>query len=72
MNRIGLLALVLALLADAPARAKGFALRDCQPVAADSLAAPVRWRGPLRAIGGKPIRLAFSLRKARLFAFGLR
>ena len=50
----------------------GFAAQDCQPIAADALAAPVKWRKPLKALRGRPVRLAFSLRSARLFAFDLR
>ncbi|MBM4032560.1 MAG: hypothetical protein FJ291_12350 [Planctomycetes bacterium] len=50
----------------------GFSAQDCSPIADDSLAAPVAWKLPLSSLKGRPIRLAFSLRDARLFAFDLR
>ena len=49
----------------------GFANTDCEMVRGDVLAAPVRWARPLSALAGKPVRLEFSLKNARLFAFGL-
>lgn len=45
---------------------------DPAPVTGDSLAAPVRWKQPLSALRGRPVRLEFTLRQARLFAFDLR
>ena len=47
----------------------GFSWDDCQPITTDSLAAPVIWPKPLRSLAGQPVRLSFSLRSARLFAF---
>jgi hypothetical protein len=49
----------------------GFAFADSQPVRGDALAAPLRWRRPLSQLRGKPVRIAFRLRDARLFAFDL-
>jgi hypothetical protein len=50
----------------------GFGLADGSPIAADALAAPVQWKQPLGALKGRPVRLAFTLRNARLFAFDLK
>jgi hypothetical protein len=47
----------------------GMSYADCRPITGDYLAAPVRWKKPLRAVAGQPVRLEFSLRKADLFAF---
>ena len=49
----------------------GFQFSDCHPIGSDSLAAPVQWQKPLSTLRGKPLRLEFSLKNARLFAFGL-
>lgn len=49
----------------------GFTFADCRPVAEDSLAAPVRWKSSLDRLKDRPVRLEFSLRKAKLFAFEL-
>jgi hypothetical protein len=49
----------------------GFARTDCEVIQGDALAAPVRWTRPLSALGGKPVRLEFFLKNARLFAFEL-
>ena len=49
----------------------GFTFTDCKPVRGDSLDAPVQWQRPLTAIEGRPARLEFSLRNARLYAFYL-
>ena len=51
---------------------EGFTLADCEPIKADALTAPVRWRGRLESIKGRPVRLAFSLKRASLFAFDVR
>lgn len=50
----------------------GFRFQDCRPIAADALAAPVEWEEPLSKLRGRPVRLEFSLRNARLFAFEVR
>jgi hypothetical protein len=47
----------------------GFAFADCQTVTGDGLALPVRWRRSPAEVNAKPVRLEFSLRNARLFAF---
>jgi hypothetical protein len=49
----------------------GFAKTDCEAIRVDALAAPVRWAQPLSALKGKPVRLEFLLKNARLFAFEL-
>jgi hypothetical protein len=49
----------------------GFTRKDCQPVSGDGLAASVRWQKPLASLNGKPVRMEFFLKKARLFAFEL-
>ncbi|HEX5103599.1 MAG TPA: hypothetical protein VFV87_07310 [Pirellulaceae bacterium] len=50
----------------------GFRFEDCQPIAADSLAAPVAWSESLAKLRGQAVRLEFSLKNASLFAFELR
>jgi hypothetical protein len=50
---------------------RGFTRKDCRPVSGDALAAPVRWEKPLNELAGKPVRLEFFLKNARLFAFEL-
>ncbi len=47
----------------------GFRFEDCRPITADALAATVEWEQPLATLRGQPIRLEFSIRNARLFAF---
>lgn len=47
----------------------GFRFEDCRPIADDALAAPVEWKQSPATLRGQPIRLEFSLRNARLFAF---
>ena len=49
----------------------GFARTDCRAVQGDVLAAPVRWRRPLSALQGRPVRVEFFLNDAHLFAFDL-
>lgn len=51
---------------------RGFTRKDCRAVTGDSIAAPVRWKKPLSSLRGKPVRLEFFLRHARLYAFDLR
>ncbi|MBN1421365.1 MAG: alpha-galactosidase [Planctomycetes bacterium] len=48
-----------------------FARDACAPVRADATLAEVRWEGAadLSAVAGRPVRLRFLLRDARLFAF---
>ena len=48
-----------------------FTAAACLPIAADSTAAPVRWRGAadLRALAGRPVRLRFRLTAGSLYAF---
>ena len=49
----------------------GFALADCDPVSADAVAVPLRWKRPLSALLGQTVRLEFVVRDARLFGFDL-
>ena len=50
----------------------GLQLEDCEPIRADVTDGVVRWRGgrTLAALKGKPVRLQFELKSARLYAFG--
>lgn len=50
---------------------KGFDLSDCDPVKGDSTAKTVTWNGKsdVSALAGTPVRLKFSLRNAKLYAF---
>ncbi len=50
---------------------RGFTRKDCPPVSGDSLAAPVRWKKSLATLNGKPLRMEFFLKNARLFSFDL-
>jgi hypothetical protein len=49
----------------------GFTFDDCQPIRADSVAAPVRWKGDLATLNAKPVQIEFSLKSARLYGFDL-
>ncbi|MEN9576905.1 MAG: hypothetical protein RL514_4760 [Verrucomicrobiota bacterium] len=49
----------------------GFALADCEPVSADAVAAPLRWKRPLSALRGQTVRLEFAVRAGQLFGFDL-
>lgn len=51
---------------------RGFRFQDCRPIAIDSLSAPVEWERPLSTLRGRPVRLEFSLKNARLFGFETR
>ena len=46
----------------------GFTFADARPITRDALDAALAWKKPIAAIAGKPIRLEFTLRRARLFA----
>jgi hypothetical protein len=50
---------------------RGFSLRDCLPVRGDKTLAPVAWKNgrDLGAIAGRPVRIRFQLRNARLYSF---
>jgi hypothetical protein len=50
---------------------EGFHFDDCQPVTTDAVAAPVQWKRSLGELNGRPVRLEFSLKLARLYAFDL-
>jgi hypothetical protein len=49
----------------------GFTAADCRPARGDALAVAVSWRRPLAKLAGRPVRLEFLLKNARLFAFDL-
>jgi hypothetical protein len=51
---------------------RGFTFDDCQPIAADSVAAKVQWKGDLANWSGKPVQMEFSLKNARIYGFDLR
>jgi hypothetical protein len=50
---------------------EGFAEEDCAPLHTDSVAARVRWKGghSLEALAGRPVRLRFRLKNARLYSY---
>ena len=52
--------------------AEGFGLDDCLPINANVTDGVVKWQGgrDLASLRGKPIRLKFELRRAKLYAFG--
>jgi hypothetical protein len=52
----------------------GFSAEDCDVINVDSVEHEVHWAGnpDLGALAGQPVRLQFSLRNARLYAFQLR
>jgi hypothetical protein len=50
---------------------KGFSFDDCQPITTDAVAAPLRWKAALSELSDKTVRLEFSLKRARLYAFEL-
>jgi hypothetical protein len=50
----------------------GFRFQDCRAITVDALAAVVQWSKGLEALRGQPVRLEFSMRDARLFAFELK
>ncbi|MBC7817955.1 MAG: hypothetical protein IAG10_13775, partial [Planctomycetaceae bacterium] len=47
----------------------GFNSAECRPITSDTLAAPVEWKAQLSTLRGRAVRLEFSLKNARLFAF---
>lgn len=51
--------------------AKGLSLDDCKPIEADVTDGVVTWAGraDLSALKGKPLRLTFELKRAKLYAF---
>jgi hypothetical protein len=50
---------------------RGFDTTDCAPVQGDSLAHEIGWKQPLASLQGKPLRLEFTLKDARLYGFEL-
>jgi hypothetical protein len=50
---------------------EGFDFADAPALAADGVAMPVAWKGPLALLKGQPVRLEFEIRNARLHAFAL-
>ena len=51
---------------------EGFGFADMQPITRDGLDEPVKWKRELAAIAGRPVRLAFQMRQARLFGIDVR
>jgi hypothetical protein len=49
----------------------GFSFEECQPITGDSLAAPVKWKQPLSALRGQPVRLEFSLKDTSVYGLEL-
>jgi hypothetical protein len=49
----------------------GFSAAEAGAFSGDAIAAPIRWRRPLTDLAGRPVKVAFSLKHARLFAFYL-
>ncbi len=49
----------------------GFAFEDCKPITTNTVAAPLQWKRPPSALGGRAVCLQFALRRARLFGFEL-
>jgi hypothetical protein len=47
----------------------GFSFDDCEPIRADAVEIPLRWKTPLAQLRGRTIRLKVRLTSARLFAF---
>lgn len=47
----------------------GFSRNDCEPITGDHIRAPVRFKGDIRRLAGRELRLRFHLTNARLFAF---
>ena len=49
----------------------GYGLDDCRPFGSDSIRHTVSWRGgaDVGALEGKPVRVRFQVRRAKLFSF---
>jgi hypothetical protein len=49
----------------------GFSIQDCDPIATNDVAHRVTWKGnaDVSGLAGKPVRLAFAMRAAKLYAF---
>jgi hypothetical protein len=64
---------ILVELRDAEGRPfEGFAFKDCDPLGGNDVAAVVTWRqgnSDVSAFAGRPMRVAFKLRTAKLYAF---
>lgn len=50
---------------------KGFNWMDCTTIRGDSLTHPVRWKGDLASLRGKPVQLEFALRQGKFYGFEL-
>ncbi len=49
----------------------GYAFADCEPIRADAVAIPVRWRGKTALPAtDQPVQIEFALTRATLYAFG--
>ncbi len=49
----------------------GFDWKDCAPIQGDSVAHPVRFRGHLRDLAGRRVRIEFASRQTALYGFDL-
>jgi len=47
----------------------GFDADDCEPIQGDGLALPVRWKGSMAALRGRPVQVEFIMQDAQLYAF---
>ena len=61
----------VALLDEAGKQIPGFTIKDCDFISGDYLAKSVSWKGKtdVSALVGKPVRLRFEMRGAKLYAF---
>jgi hypothetical protein len=50
----------------------GFTFAACEPITANSVSAPVKWKRTLGTLRGKPVRVEFRLRRAKVYAFDLK
>ncbi|MEA2711382.1 MAG: hypothetical protein QOF78_3983 [Phycisphaerales bacterium] len=51
---------------------EGFTFADAEPITRDGLGVPVKWKRELKQIARRPVRLAFQMKHARLFAIDVR
>lgn len=53
---------------------RGFSAKDCIPVSGDHISAAFSWKGQqaIPTFAGKPVRLRFVLRRAKLYAFRMK
>ena len=49
----------------------GFDWTDCRVIRGDSVRHPVRWKSDISSLKGRPVRIEFALRNARVYGFEL-